>query len=81
MDRVEEIEAATNNLPAEEFRRIARWFHERDQSLWDRQMDDDSLTGKIDFLFEEAQSEGKDGSPRDWPTGPTNSCGQISRKT
>ena len=67
MDRVEEIEAAINNLPAEEFRRIARWFSERDQSLWDRQLDDDSLTGRVDFLFEEAQTEGKEGSLRDCP--------------
>jgi hypothetical protein len=69
MNRVEEIEAAIDSLPAEEFRKIVRWFRNRDQSLWDEQLDRDSLTGRLDCLFEEAESEGKEGSLRDWPNG------------
>lgn len=57
MDRVEEIEAAIDGLPPEDFRRIAQWFRQRDQAHWDRQLDTDSSTGKLDFLFEEAESE------------------------
>ena len=67
MNRVEEIEAAISNLPADEFRRLARWMHERDQSLWDQQLDADSSLGKADFLFDEAENERKEGSLRDWP--------------
>jgi hypothetical protein len=33
---------------------------------WDAQIDSDSAAGKIDFLFEEADSEGKAGTLRDW---------------
>jgi len=55
VNRVEEIEAAINNLPPEEYRLIARWFREREQTSWDGQLDDDSLAGKLDFLFEEAE--------------------------
>jgi hypothetical protein len=56
MDRVEEIEAAISNLSPEDFRRIANWFRERDQSLWDQQLDSDSSSGRLDFLFKEIEA-------------------------
>lgn len=56
MSRVEEIEQAIDGLSAEDFRRLAEWVRERDQELWDRQMDEDSVSGKLDALFEEAES-------------------------
>jgi hypothetical protein len=67
MDRVQEIEAAIDGLPPEEFRRIVQWFHEREQERWDAQMDGDSLAGKLDFLFEEAENEFAEGLLREWP--------------
>ena len=67
MDRVEEIEAATEGLPQEEYRRIVQWFRVREQERWDEQMDRDSSTGKLDFLFEEAESESAKGLLREWP--------------
>jgi len=42
MDRVEEIEAAIDGLPPEEYRRIVQWFRAREQERWDEQMDRDS---------------------------------------
>ena len=35
MDRVEEIEAAIDGLPQEEYRRIVQWFRVREQGRWD----------------------------------------------
>lgn len=67
MDRVEEIEAAINDLPTEDFRRIANWFRERDQSLWDQQLDSDASSGKLDFLFEEIETASQQDLLRDWP--------------
>jgi hypothetical protein len=67
MDRVEEIEAAIASLPPEEFRRIAQWFYEREQGLWEEQVDSDSASGKLDFLFEEAERESAQGLLREWP--------------
>ena len=67
MSRVEEIEEAIDRLPPEEFRRIAQWFREREQSLWDEQIDRDSASGRLDFLFEEAEQESKEGLLREWP--------------
>jgi hypothetical protein len=67
MDRVEEIEAAIDSLPPEEFRRIAKWFRDREQRLWDEQLDCDSVSGKLDSLFQEAESESKKQLLREWP--------------
>jgi hypothetical protein len=67
MDRVEEIEAAIDSLPPEEFRRIAKWFRDREQGLWDEQLDRDSVSGKLDSLFQEAESESKKQLLREWP--------------
>jgi hypothetical protein len=67
MDRVEEIEAAIHDLPPEEYRRLAVWLREFEASRWDTEMDEDSSAGKLDFLFEEAESESAQGSLREWP--------------
>jgi hypothetical protein len=67
MDRVEEIEAAIESLPPEEFRRVARWVGERLQMRWDLELDTDSASGKLDFLFEEARSESAEQQLRPWP--------------
>ena len=67
MDRVEEIESAINALPHEDFRRIASWFRERDQSLWDQQLDSDASLGRRDFLFDEIEIESRQDLLRDWP--------------
>jgi hypothetical protein len=58
MDRVEEIEAAIQGLPPEEYQRLVQW---------NEQMDRDSSAGKLDFLFEEAERESSQGILREWP--------------
>lgn len=55
MSRVEEIEAAIDGLPPEEYRRIVEWFRVREQVRWDEQMDADCAAGALDFLFDEAE--------------------------
>ncbi len=67
MDRVEEIEAAIQHLPPEEYQRLVQWFRSREQARWDEQMDRDTSTGKLDFLFEEAERESAQGLLREWP--------------
>ena len=61
MSRVEEIEAAIDGLPPEDYSRIVQWFRVREQRRWDEQLDADSAAGKLDFLFEEADSEAAKG--------------------
>ncbi|HUE21022.1 MAG TPA: hypothetical protein VMQ86_05035 [Bryobacteraceae bacterium] len=67
MSRVEEIEAAIEQLSPEEFRRVAQWFYNREQARWDEQLDLDSAAGKLDFLFDEAGNEAEEGLLREWP--------------
>lgn len=68
MSRVEEIERAIESLSSEEFRRVALWVREREQERWDRQLDEDSESGKLDSLFQEADDDAREGRLRDWPT-------------
>ena len=67
MSRVEEIEAAIEGLPPEEYQRIVQWLQLREQRRWDEQMDADFLSGKLDFLFDDAEMEAANGPLRDWP--------------
>lgn len=68
MGRVEQIEAAIEGLPPEEYRRIVQWFRVREQARWDSQLDADSSEGKLDFLFDEAENESAQGLLREWPS-------------
>jgi hypothetical protein len=61
MDRVEQIEAAIDALPREEYQRLLQWFRARDQAEWDEQLDSDSAAGKLDLLFTEADRESAEG--------------------
>lgn len=67
MSRVEEIEAAIEQLSPEEYRRVAQWFYDREQARWDEQLDRDSAAGGLDFLFDEASKEAEAGLLREWP--------------
>ena len=67
MDRVEEIETAIDRLPPEDYGRLVAWLREHEQSRWDEQMDRDSPAGKLDFLFNETESESAAGLLREWP--------------
>ncbi len=67
MDRVEEIEAAIQGLPPQEYERLVEWFRAQDLVRWDEQTNRDSSAGKLDFLFEEAERESAQGLLREWP--------------
>ena len=67
MSTVEEIERAVEQLSPPDLARLRRWFIERDNAQWDREMEQDAVAGKLDFLFEEAAGERKAGELRDWP--------------
>jgi hypothetical protein len=50
--QLEEIQVAIESLPHEEYIRLRQWFSERDWEKWDRQIEADSESGKLDFLIE-----------------------------
>lgn len=57
MIRVQEIHAAIESLPRDEYVQLRDWFLERDWAEWDKQIEEDSKAGKLDFLFDEAMRE------------------------
>jgi hypothetical protein len=54
MSKVEEIKEAIASLPEQEYVELRRWFTEKDWQRWDRQIVEDSESGKLDFLLREA---------------------------
>ena len=45
----------------QEYMKLVRWFSERDWKAWDREIIEDSQSGKLDFLLEEALNAKKNG--------------------
>ncbi len=56
MTKVEDIEMAVSALPENEYAQFRRWFLERDWDKWDRQIENDSASGKLDFLIREGRA-------------------------
>jgi hypothetical protein len=65
MSRVEEIQSAIVSLSPEEYARLRRWFAERDWEQWDREIEEDAASGKLDFLIDEAVAEKGQGRLQD----------------
>ena len=57
MSKVEEILCSIESLSEEEYTRLREWFSKRDWEKWDRQIEVDSESGKLDFLIKEALDE------------------------
>ncbi len=54
---IQEIETAITRLPAPEVAQLASWFEEFQADLWDRQIEEDALAGRLDALGREADRE------------------------
>jgi hypothetical protein len=67
MSRVEQIEQAIQELTPEEFAQLARRVYALEQERWERQLDQDVSSGKLDFLLDEAHSERDAGTLKAWP--------------
>ena len=66
MARVDDIKTAIESLPEEEFAELREWLSEKDWEKWDRQIERDSESGKLDFLIEEALEEKRMGKLKDF---------------
>ena len=67
MSRLEQIEQAIQELTPEEFAQLARRVYALEQERWERQLDNDASSGKLDFLLDEAHSERDAGTLKAWP--------------
>ena len=54
MSKLEEIEMSVESLPENEYGQFRLWFLERDWEIWDREIEVDSASGKLDILAREA---------------------------
>lgn len=65
MGEVEQLEARIQELPPEELARFRQWFTEYDAQVWDRQIESDSRSGKLDALKAAALADFQAGKARE----------------
>ncbi|MFO7652108.1 MAG: hypothetical protein R6X13_12315 [bacterium] len=63
--RLAELETAIEKLEKKEYDQLRRWFLERDWQDWDRQVEADARSGKLEFLAREARQAKSLGKLRD----------------
>jgi len=64
MSELEELESRIRNLPPEDLARFRAWFIEFDHVLWDRQIQSDQKSGKLDQLVNDALADYKAGKAK-----------------
>ena len=64
MSRVDAIKEAIEALPEEDYTQLRQWFSEKDWQKWDKEIEMDSETGKLDFLVRETFDEKNKGKLR-----------------
>ena len=61
MSKIEQLEEQIQALSPEELAQFRAWFVEFDWQMWDRQLEDDVASGKLDALAEKALRDHADG--------------------
>ena len=64
MTRVEQLEQEIAKLTPQEFIQLRNWLMEQDWARWDRQIERDAASGKLDGLMEQALSDHAAGKSR-----------------
>jgi hypothetical protein len=64
MEDLERIKQEIECLPEHDFIQLRKWFSEKDWKEWDLEIEDDSMSGKLDFLMKEALEEKDKGNLR-----------------
>ena len=60
MSSITKIQQAILSLPEADYLQLRHWLNALDWEKWDQQIEEDSESGKLDFLIDEA-SEAKKG--------------------
>lgn len=58
------LEEHVSTLDDDSFSKFRAWFHEFEQMRWDKKIEADSNSGKLDFLIDAALSEHQAGKTR-----------------
>ncbi len=61
MSTLQEIEKAVQDLSPDELAVFRMWFMEYDQALWDKQLEGDVASGRLDSLAAEALEDLRNG--------------------
>lgn len=64
MTKLEQIEKSVAELSPSEMRKFARWFEEYKEAEWDRQIEADAKSGKLDSLADAALAAHSAGKTR-----------------
>ncbi len=62
MTSVAEIKQAILELNEEEYAEMVDWFYSLEEAEWDRQIEEDSASGKLDFLKDAAEEAKRNGT-------------------
>jgi hypothetical protein len=65
MGKAEQVEAQVKNLPPDELAKFRDWFFEFDAEVWDRKLETDSESGKLEALLAEVRAEFDSGQARE----------------
>jgi hypothetical protein len=65
MIQIDMLEQHIAELDDSSFSQLRDWFIEYDQTRWDRKIEADSNSGKLDFLINAALAEHQAGTTRD----------------
>ncbi len=65
MIQVETLEQHIAELDDDSFSKLREWFLEFDQTRWDKKIEADSNSGKLDFLINAAIAEHQAGKTKD----------------
>jgi len=64
MSRVEQLKHEIESLSSEEFAEVYRWLSEKDWEAWDKEIEADSQSGRLELLLREARREKSEGTLR-----------------
>ena len=65
VSKVDELKAEIERLPSKDFAELCRWLAEKDWARWDKEIENDSQAGRLDFLVREAREEKAKGTLKD----------------
>jgi hypothetical protein len=65
MTKLEALEAEIEKLSAQEVAQLRDWLLERDAAAWDRQIEEDAASGKLDKLFERSVADHQAGKSKE----------------
>jgi hypothetical protein len=57
MTKIQILEKQIADLDYDSFAELREWFLEFDQAIWDKKLESDSNSGKLDFLINAALAE------------------------